>query len=499
MRINHNISAMQTNAQIRKTESALDKSLERLSSGYRINKASDDAAGMAISRKMKTQIEGLERASMNGSDGISVIQTAEGALSEVTEMLQRMRQLAVQAANGTNTTDDRLAIQQEIDQLSAEIQRISETTEFNTKTLLDGNLDKNSYTDNTGIELIYSTDSVESIEYGLTLTCDPRQAVVVSDCSGFSEIAEDEVGSITINGYTLYMTEGMEFEECFDNIRNLCDKMNLKAFFGEGPSEDGPAETAGYTETDIGDGSFIIMSNAYGSNQSVSIQCNNENLASLFGLSTDTVTAYGVDAEVTLGDGFSKTATATSIGDIVYVKDSDDFEMRFQVKAGTSGTDFTDASGDGTTEASATTAAEFESVTTLLDAGPMFLQVGANEDQDMQVKIPRIDPVTLGIANCNLCTEEGAQQAITLFDNAVNEVSAIRAKLGAYQNRLEHSIANLDTTSLNMTESLSRIEDVDMAEEMTNYTQQSVLDQAGTAMLAQANERPQNILQLLQS
>ena len=135
MRINHNISAMQTNTQLRKTGSALDKSLERLSSGYKINRASDDAAGMAISRKMKTQIEGLERASQNGSDGISVIQTAEGALNEVTAMLQRMRQLAVQAANGTNTTEDRSAIQQEINQLQAEIQRIC-STETSTRILI---------------------------------------------------------------------------------------------------------------------------------------------------------------------------------------------------------------------------------------------------------------------------------------------------------------------------------------------------------------------------
>ena len=499
MRINHNISAMQTNTQLRKTGSALDKSLERLSSGYKINRASDDAAGMAISRKMKTQIEGLERASQNGSDGISVIQTAEGALNEVTAMLQRMRQLAVQAANGTNTTEDRSAIQQEINQLQAEIQRISTTTEFNTKTLLDGNLDKNSYTNNTYVNLIYSSDTVESIDYSMNITVDPRQAVVVGGVPTFDEIGEDEGGSITINGYSLYFSEGMSLETCYAGIRNLCDQMNIKAFFGDGPDSDGPIETAGYTETGIGEGNLIFMSNGYGSSQKVSIQCNNEALADLFGLSTETVTSYGVDAQVELGDGFGTTATASASGDIVYVKDNNNFEMRFQVTPGASQTMFTDAAGDGSEDASYAEGEILESVTTLLEAGPMYLQVGANEHQDMEVKIPRIDPVTLGIANVNVCTEEGAQQAITLYDNAVNEVSAIRAKLGAYQNRLEHTINNLETTDLNMTESMSRIEDVDMAEEMTNYTQQNVLDQAGTAMLAQANERPQNILQLLQS
>ena len=270
MRINHNISAMQTNTQLRKTGKNLDKSLERLSSGYRINKAADDAAGMAISRKMKTQIEGLARASMNSSDGISVIQTAEGALSEVTSMLQRMRELSVQAANGVNTLEDRDAIQQEINQLRNEIQRISETTEFNTKTLLDGNVDKNSYTNTTKLELIYSSDNVPVREYAMTVVQDPRQAVIVGGTVNFDEIGEDEVGRITINGYSIYMTEGESLETAFSSIRNLCDQMNLKAFFGEGPDEDGPLENAGYTETEIGNGNLIIMSNGYGSTQKVS-------------------------------------------------------------------------------------------------------------------------------------------------------------------------------------------------------------------------------------
>ena len=274
MRINHNISALQTNAHMRRTDNALDKAMERLSSGYKINKASDDAAGMAISRKMKTQLAGLERASMNCSDGISVIQTAEGALNEVSSILQRCRELAVQSANDTYSDDDRAAVQQEIDQLMEEIQRISETTEFNTKTLLDGNLE-----------------------------------------------------------------------------------------------------------------------------------------------------------------------------------------------------------GEGT----------------------MVLQVGANENQTMEVEIPRIDPETLSIKDAEVTDHDLADEAITLFDDAIIRVSEIRAKLGAYQNRLEHTVENLDTANYNLTEAVSRIEDADMAEQMTVFTQQNVLQQAGTSMLAQANERPQTILSLLNS
>lgn len=497
MRINHNISAMQTNSQLKKTGSKLDTALERLSSGYRINHASDDAAGMAISRKMRTQIEGLQRASMNSSDGISVIQTAEGALNEVTAMLQRMRQLSVQAANGTNTTSDRTSIQDELDQLNQEIQRISDTTEFNTKTLLNGNVDSNSYTNVVGVDLIYTSDTVDRIEYGIRVTRDPRQAVVVGGTPSVTEFDETMVGSISINGYKTYISAGVTLEEAFSSIRTLCDDMNIKAFFGEGPTDEGTEECAGYEEVPIGDGNLMFVSRGYGSRQKVSIQCDNPELASALGLGTDTVTAYGIDADIDLGAGYSTTATISSDGDIVYIRDSNNFEMRVQVKPGTSETDFTDAKADGSETASYSLGTEKETKLTLLEAGPMYLQVGANEDQTMEVRIPRIDPVTLGIANVNVCTQEGAEGAIASYDAAVNEVSAIRAKLGAYQNRLEHTITNLDVTGQNMTESMSRIEDVDMAEEMTEYTQQSVLDQAGTAMLAQANQRPQNILSLL--
>lgn len=497
MRINHNISAMKTNNQLIKTGGGLDTSLERLSSGYRINHAADDAAGMAISRKMKTQIEGLERASMNSSDGISVIQTAEGALNEVTSMLQRMRELSVQAANGVNTNSDRSAIQQEINQLTEEVQRISNTTEFNTKTLLDGNLDNNSYTDNTKLSLIYVTDTVPAVPYSLTVTQDARQAVIMGGTPDFDEIGEDEGGLININGVSIGVSEGQSLEQVFSAIRNVCDDMNIKAFFGDGPYDDGPLETAGYEEVGIGEGNLIFMSTAYGASQRIDIQCNSEELCDIMGLSTETISARGIDAQATLGEGFSTTATVSADGDIIYVRDSNNFELRFQAVPGLTETSFSDVMGDGSADAEVMGGNEVETLTTLLEAGPMYLQVGANEGQNMVVRIPRIDPVTLGIANVNVCTQQGAEAAISRFDAAVNEVSLMRSKLGAYQNRLDHGVTNLGVTVENMTESMSRIEDVDMAKEMTTYTQQSVLDQAGTAMLAQANQRPQNILSLL--
>ena len=191
MRINHNISALKANNQLARTNKLLDASLERLSSGYRINSAADDSAGLAISEKMRTQIAGLEQASRNASDGISVIQTAEGALIEVESMLQRMRELSVQSANGIYTTEDRIAIQAEIDQLNEEITRISETTEFNTMTLLDGNIDRKSFSSNNSVTLISLSDTVSVGDYGIQITQDARQAVIVGN--EIADFGEDQM------------------------------------------------------------------------------------------------------------------------------------------------------------------------------------------------------------------------------------------------------------------------------------------------------------------
>lgn len=501
MRINHNISALKANNQLFRTNTALDKSLERLSSGFRINRAADDAAGMAISKKMRTQIDGLDQSSRNGSDGISVIQTAEGALNEVNSMLQRARELAVQAANGTNTATDRAAIQAEIDELKNEIDRISTDTEFNTKSLLDGTVDNQSYSSSNKVELISLSDSVATEDYGLTIEQDARQAVI----SGFGfGAADDEVGAsgtININGIEVEIDKKDTFGEVFENLRNACDTMNIKVF-GTNPADttvNPDPEYAGYNDAGLADDNqLVFVSEAYGSSQSIEIFCDSADLRAKFGGLSDTgVKASGVDAKATLGDGFASTATVSAKGDIITVTDNNNFEVKFQATPGAAGTTFTDTDVDGT-EGTIGASAGLDVNITVLDAGPMDLQIGANEGQTMSVRIPRVDAVTLGIDKVNVCTEDGAQEAISIFDKAVSEVTAIRAKLGAYQNRLDHAIANLDTSSENITEALSRIEDVDMAEEMSTYTQKNVLAQAGTSMLAQANERPQTILTLLQ-
>ena len=503
MRINHNISALQTNAHMRRTDKALDKAMARLSSGYKINRASDDAAGMAISRKMKTQIEGLERASMNGSDGISVIQTAEGALNEVTSILQRCRELAVQGANDTLSSDDKTAIQKEINQLMDEVQRISDTTEFNTKKLLNGNLDNNSYTSNdnnkTGVNLIYTSDTVKPGDYKISVTKDPRQAVLNCEAPTLDTVADNQAGTVSINGVTVSIDAGQTREEWYGTLRDTCDVLGIDVFYGTAGG--GKAETAGYKDDNpLGTGNLVFVSRGYGSSQKISISCDNTELAKSLGLVEDTektVEAKGVDAEVKLGDGFKQTATYSSDGNIVTVKDRDGVEMRFRIDPGSNDTTFTDATGKGAAISATPNDPAEEFTSTLLSAGTMYLQVGANENQVMEVKIPRVDPEVLGISNANVMTHENADMAIKLFDDAVNFVSQVRAKLGAYQNRLEHTITDLDTTGLNMTEAMSRLMDANMATEITNSTQQNVLQQAGTAMLAQANERPQTILSLL--
>lgn len=468
MIINHNISALVANGHLKTTNKALDKSLEKLSSGYRINHAADDSAGMAISQKMKTQIKGLEQASRNASDGISVIQTAEGALSEVEAMLQRARELSVQAANGTNTPEDREAIQKEIDQLSNEIQRISDDTEFNTKALLNGNVDRKSYSSNTQVTLISASDQVASEKYEITVTQAGQKAKV----NGTAALAANGPNTDTkfvINGEKVTIPANATKQQIVETLRNTAEKVGAQI------SIDASNQI-----------SFSTIE--AGSSQKLNIYCD-ANLATYLGISTS-INATGQDAQVSIntaaaGSGYTATTTVRADGNIVKITDSDGFEIKLEIDE-----NYIPAPA-GTTGANPINI-------TILDAGPMGLQIGANEGQMVDVAIPEVSPKTLGIENVNTLSEAGASKAITLFDKAVNQVSSIRAKLGAYENRMDHAIASLDVSSENLTEALSRIEDVDMADEMANYTQKNVLSQAGVSMLSQANERPQTILSLLQ-
>lgn len=507
MRINNNISALRANTNLSRVDKRLEKSTERLSSGYKINAASDDAAGFSISRRMRTQIRSLERASQNSADGISVIQTAEGALNEVSAMLGRMKELAVQAASDTNSGEDRDAIQKEINQLSAEIDRISADTDFNTKTLLNGEVNRRSVTKNSGVDVINSTESVPKGKYKLTVEEDPKKAVYASDGSvdgnAFGENSTIQ-GRVIINGEVININKGDSIETVLNKLRVGAERAGLSlAGNGGGPDADGEELYGGYTAEKLDDGvSLLFVSKAYGSKAKIDIKVegtavkdedgnevsaedNAKLLANALGLPRKMDPAdvkRGSDAKVTLDEGFSKTATVRTEGDKVIVKDKGGFEMELKVN-------------DYTTEGDKGGEVDLE----VLDAGYMTLQLGANTGENLDISIGRIDSETLGLKGLNVRTHEEAERAISKVDAAISMVSAERAKLGAYQNRLEHTILSVDETTENMTSAFSRIMDTDMAEEMTEYTQQKVLSQAGTSVLAQANERPNTILTLLQS
>ncbi|MDY3908300.1 MAG: flagellin [Eubacterium sp.] len=475
MKINTNITALRANFNLNQVQSRLTASTSRLSSGYRINKAADDAAGMAISQKMRAQIRGLERASQNGSDGISFIQTAEGALSEVEAMLQRCRELSVQAANETNTLDDKQAIQKEIDALRKEIDRLAEQTEYNTMSMLDGTCTRQFSSDKVGVKLVSATDDVKLTTYTFTVTTKAEQATV-SIAKHFNPndtVTAAEAGNLYINGETIEISEGETYQNVFESIRDYCEMMNIDVI---------PADGSG-TETDLQNASSLKFTSVlYGASQEITLVAENPVLAAKLGVSSNVnnpTTAQGKDAQVKLDftSGFSNTATVNVDGGRVVVSDRGGFEMIFDVSG-----------------ASANDTANI----TMLDAGYVSIQIGANEGQTVDLSVPPVTCQSLNIVNCNVCTTKGASQAITDFDNAIRQISEVRSKLGAYQNRLDSAVSSLDTTTENLTEACSRIEDVDMSEEMTKYTQYSVLVQAGTSMLAQANNQPQTILQLLQ-
>lgn len=491
MKINHNMSAMVANKRLLQSENSLSKSVERLSTGLRINRASDDAAGMAISSKMKAQIKGLNQASRNASDGVSVLDTADGALTEVHNMLQRMRELSVQAANGTNTPDDLKAIQKEIASLREEIDRVSKDTEFNTKNLLDGTLAQRVYPDNRGIQRIDISDSVIPNVYSLDITADAEHAVIVG---GQPIGATDEIpatGKVVINGSEVELKQGETFEEAYAKLRDAAElgETNLLIVpnVGQKDYENGDPENEFYVPGSVQDGgNLVFVSAEYGNNTEMSIKCDNADLATFLGIGTDNLD-YGEDVKIdfaTDDKGFGTQATILREGNRVTITDRSGFEMKFEVEPKRLTQDDPDVKRKVNLE--------------VADLGPMTLQIGANENQTMDVRIPEISSKMLYIDKVDVRTVTGADRAISSFDGAIAKVSEVRSAIGAYQNRLDYAVASLDGTEENMTQALSRIEDVDMAEEMTEYTKDNILTQAATSVLAQANDLPQQVLQLLQ-
>lgn len=455
MRINCNISALIANNSLTKGQTALDKSIERLSSGLRINHAKDDAAGMAIAKKMHTQIKAVGQASNNSSDGIYVVQTAEGALGEVENMLQRARELAVQAADGSYGDDDREAIQKEIDQILNEVDRISTDTEYNTMPLLDGTLSRRCYSDIDDVSVISTTNKVAAGDYKINVTSPATRATAtINKFAG--TVTADQAGSVNINGADITIDAGDTFDDIYDKIIAGCNVVNV--------------------DVDNSSGNIDLTNKAYGEKNELTVKFDSDKVAALFGMAKETTSA-GKDCEASLGDGFAGTASLRTDGKVITIKDVNNFEMKVEV------------SGDTTFN---------NGNVKVTDIGIMCIQAGANEGEQIEIDIPRTDTHTLEINDINVSTAKGAGIALDKLDKAISQVSAVRSKLGAYQNRLEATVTSLDEYNVNITSALSGIEDCDMADEMTEYTAQSVIAQAATSVLAQANERPQTILQLLQ-
>ena len=457
MKINNNISALVTNRQLLRNEDYLADSMEKLASGLKINHASDNPSGMAISGKMKAQINGLDRASQNASDGVSVLQTADGALNEVTSMIQRMRELAVQAANGIVEQQDKEAIQNEITSLKEEVDRIATSTEFNTKTLLDGSLNTRVYADN--ISRQQASKTVSAGQYDLTISTAAKQATLSSSLTitDTTTITAAQAGKVEINGYAVELKEGMKGQEIYQALRDA-------------------AEIGEATISDYGS-ALTFTSTAYGADAELTVSFSNDSLATLFGMPS-TSSAAGSDAVIALDttSDFSTQATYAVDGNKVTITDKGGFEISFLANA-----DYTGSISMNVT-----------------DVGPMNLQIGANEGQSMTVQIPAMDTKHMYIDDVDVTTVNGALKALDKLSDALDYINAARADIGAYQNRLESSVASLDETGENMTSALSRIEDVDMAHEMTEYTKYNVLSQSATSALSQANELPQLALQLLQ-
>jgi len=513
MRINTNISAIIANNQLQKVQGNLQTSLERLSSGYKINHASDDPAGMAISQKMRTQLRGLEQATNNAADGVSVIETAEGGISEIQSMLSRMKELSVQAANDVNSDTERSSIQQEIESLNNEIDRISNDTEFNGQPLLNGNLERRVYSDVKGVSQIECSSNIAAGNYGISITQDARQAVAVGTTITGAGLASGEVtaamaGTISINGYSVPVKEGDNLDTIYKNLINATDKIGGSVILSDDTSVSTgtDASTAGYTAaTNLtqGTSSFVFITNGYGANEKLNITCSNASLANALGLdvaaTTDGIVSKGLDVKADfLLDGsnrvgFSDTAVMSTDGTKVIVNDLNSKSFVIDVPGNVAGTVF-----DNSTIPATVTTTPKSITQEVTDIGTMAVHIGANKDQTIDIDIAKISTYTIGLDKINVMTQDNASKAITSVDEALAKVSEIRSKLGAYQNRLDHTTSNLAVSNDNLTASLSRIIDTDMAEEMTTYTQQNVLSQAATSMLAQANTRPETVLQLLQ-
>ena len=565
MRIQHNITALSAYRNLTNNNSAVSKNLEKLSSGYRINRAGDDAAGLAISEKMRAQITGLKTAQKNANDGISLIQTAEGALTEVHSMLNRMVELASQSANGTYQDEDRANLQAEVKALQDEINRISEGTNFNGINLLDGSLGGK-------VSAVGMTDMAGS----LTIKADgqlgkaPQAAIYSFDLSQVSIQSSKAGGTIktfTVGGQDLFKTGADKTVSSSSPVSgvNLAGKIKNEITIDTVKYDvkvtgtkvtltaQKPADSPSTTKLNV----VLEATNATVNNgEQIAVTVEQE------GIGPANQRMYG-QAEFALDTTIVKDGGALKIGDTTYtfavgknssfkggsnVIDLTDMKATSTKLVGIAagrltaaaknnknfyvGTDYDKATGqtmirvtekeggvdyevnnlagddgkgaNGTVGTINATSTHWRNLiqkgVASISGSNLTLQIGDTSDDFNQLKVAVGDmsASALGISGIDISTQAGASDAIDKVKAAINSVSSTRGDLGALQNRLEHTINNLSVTTENMTAAESRIRDVDMAEEMMAYTKNNILVQASQAMLAQANQIPQGVLQLLQ-
>ncbi len=609
MRINYNVSSIIARNALNNNDKRVAASTQRLSSGYKINSAADDAAGLAIARRMNSQIKSLKEANRSANDGLSALNTADGAMTEMHDILQRMNELAIQSANGTNADSDREMIQNEIDQLVNELDRIANTTQYNAQNLLDGSFAYKAYTNIDNTKVMSYTEGVSTgtyiigqlkyYHYDEMTTQYKTEETKIKDTDG-------KIVNVTYSSSKVKVTESERIDvNNEDNV--LHDALITSSSIGEygssitqaKPFPDGSKVSVkddkivitaqGNFEikisvndrTPLGDvTTTTVASTATGSTgvESIEKKYDNKNVA---GGTVVTTTSYSTvktyhniavkgpngkrynigelnffnntDSEGKpisgqeiysdfrgdngrgLKDDFAEffkeknPQCAIDIDSVNWNDTTGTFEIMYTATDGKTGvktqhgpeqfTLFEDTNDYGavmTTQKKLDDYLHSEKQITRTEyvignndpndclkidvtgMGPMEVQVGANEGQFMTLDIPALNAVNLGVDKLDLTSMESARLSIDVIGDAINELSSVRAKIGAYSNRLEHTITNLDTTEENITASYSRIMDVDMATEMTEYSTVQVLVQASTSMLAQANERPQQVLQLIQ-
>ena len=469
MVVQHNMQAMNANRMLNITTGAQSKSTEKLSSGYRINRAADDAAGLTISEKMRKQIRGLDQASTNAQDGVSSVQTAEGALTEVHSMLQRMNELAVQAANGTNSKEsDRQAIQDEIDQLTTEIDRVAETTKFNEIYLLKG--------DNASTKNVY----MKGHDAGLkgTLTDSAKSATFVMDT-----LKAGDKYKIAGKEYTIG-TDKAEIVAAINQYQAADKEITVDgtSYTYKEATTGGNAKAAGwYKDGDQTNGTAVTAANLVKDGSKATVD--GKEYAAMNDADGD-----GVDDD------------DSSIISTTEAKKKIKAELLAANSIGTVNRDATVS--DGGDANGKTTYTISKGYATVADTLSFNLHVGADADMTnkITVDIDVMNSANLGVKGLNVTDATGtaATYAVDAISDAIAKVSSQRSALGAVQNRLEHTIDNLDNIVENTTTAESRIRDTDMAEEMVEYSKNNILAQAGQSMLAQANQSTQGVLSLLQ-